>query len=508
MPRFHPVRCVVLALIVARCAAPAAAQNASSPTPPDIAESAANADPAPPEQTVPPKPAAPPEQSAPLPGPKYFNLRYDDDFTYLDGEPGTYTPDFFDPIKNIRLGDNLRLSIGGELRFRMESETSLDFGTQEPSHDNRLLYRAFLHFDLHYRDTARMFLQLATVLAGNNDLPPRPVDENRFDLQQLFFDLKPFGDGTPLTVRAGRQELQYGRQRFVAPLDWANTRRRFDAIKLIWTAETWQFDVFYARPVIVSPEHPDRCDDNYDFYGAYFTYSGIPRHGLDLFFFATDDTRNRVNPNGAAGDVFRYTLGSRFWGNTGNWDYEALVAGQWGRWAGDSVQAWAATVQGGYTVKTWPWQPRLGAAFDFATGDDDPRPGSAVGTFDQLFPLGHAWLGLIDVIGRQNINALNVNLSAWPVEERVKAELAWHIFCLNAKEDFLYNAAGTPTRRDPQGGSGRDVGQELDFTLLWKLDVHSEILFGYSHFWDGDFIARTGASEDPDLFYLQYTYRF
>ncbi|MCH9001273.1 MAG: hypothetical protein IIC02_01760 [Planctomycetes bacterium] len=25
-----------------------------------------------------------------LPGPKYLNLRYDEDFSYLDGEPGSY----------------------------------------------------------------------------------------------------------------------------------------------------------------------------------------------------------------------------------------------------------------------------------------------------------------------------------------------------------------------------------------------------------------------------------
>ena len=39
---------------------------------------------------------------------------------------------------------------------------------------------------------------------------------------------------------------------------------------------------------------------------------------------------------------------------------------------------------------------------DIASGDDDPTDGD-LETFNQLFPLGHAYFGYIDVIGRQNI---------------------------------------------------------------------------------------------------------
>jgi hypothetical protein len=450
-----------------------------------------------------------PVVSAPLAVPKYLNLRYDEDFSYLDSEPGAYTEDPFDPIKNIRLSDDLRLSIGGEVRFRMESATNVAYdAVRGQTQDNVQLYRTYVHFDLKYRDTARVFLQLGSALIGDRERPTRGIDENRFTLQQLFFDLRPFGDGTPLTLRVGRQDLQYGKQRFVSPLDWANTRRRFDAVKVFWTAADWQLDVFYAKPVVVRPEHPDRYNEEFDFYGAYFTYTGFERHGVDVFFFGVDDTRNRRNPNGNAGDVSRYTLGGRFWGKTGNWDYETMLAGQWGTWAGDPIQAWAWTVDGGYTFAACSWKPRIGAAFDYATGDHNPRSNTSVGTFDQLFPLGHAYLGYLDLIGRQNINAFNLNLTAWPVPKKLKAQVAWHTFWLNAKEDFLYNAGGAPGRRDPLGHSGREVGQEFDLTLLWKIDRHSTMLVGYSHFWDNAFITHTGSSEDPDLFYLQYAFKF
>jgi hypothetical protein len=195
------------------------------------------------------------------------------------------------------------------------------------------------------------------------------------------------------------------------------------------------------------------------------------------------------------------------WGKTGGFDYDAVLAGQWGRWAGDTICAWAWTVSGGYTFAGPAWKPRIGLGFDWADGDASTIDGK-VGTFDQLFPLGHAYFGYLDLIGRQNINAARVDLSAWPVENKVKTAIAYHAFWLNEERDALYNAGGGGGRRDPTGRSGKEVGQELDLTLLWRLGTHSSVLLGYSHFWDNDFIANTGPSEDPDLFYVQYKLTF
>jgi len=450
------------------------------------------------------QPAAP---AAEFPGPKYANLRYDDDFSYLEGPPGSYQPDFFDPIKNIRLGKDLRLSIGGEFRFRLEAETNKSFGTNDRTQDTFQLYRYLLHFDLKYRRLARVFVQGIAAFDEDRDLAPRAIDENKWDLQQGFFDVRVLGEDLPLTLRVGRQELQYGRQRLVSPLEWANVRRRFDAAKLFWAADPWAVDVWYAKPVPVRRSGGDHWDEEYDFYGAYVTYTGVPRHGVDVYFFAQDKRGELQNPNGRTGDESRFTLGTRLWGRTGPWDYDGGLTGQWGRWAGDTIQAWAWAVDGGYTFENVPWKPRLGAGFDWSSGDEDPDDGK-VGTFEQVFPLGHAYLGYLDLFGRQNIAAANVSLSAWPVAGKVQARVGYHAFWLDADRDALYNAGGAAGRRDPEGEAGKEVGHELDLTVSWKLDAHSSVLVGYSHFWDSDFIVRTGESEDPNLLYLQYRFRF
>ena len=164
-------------------------------------------------------------------------------------------------------------------------------------------------------------------------------------------------------------------------------------------------------------------------------------------------------------------------------------------------------MHGGYTFADTRWKPRVGAGFDWASGDDDPLDGK-VGTFDQLFPLGHKYFGFLDLIGRQNITALNLNLSAWPVAKKVKTAIAYHMFWLSEDEDFLYNAGGGAGRRDPTGSSGSEVGSEIDITVVWKIDRHQKVLLGWSHFFQDNFIQGTGISEDADLFYLQYAFKF
>lgn len=442
----------------------------------------------------------------PLRGPKLLNLRYDEDFSYLDGPEGSYEPDFFDPIKNIRLGDDWRLTLGGELKFRGESHTNFAFGARDRTQDTFQLYRYMLHADLKYRETFRIFLQGAVMHEEDRAFGPRPIDENHLALHQAFFDWQPSGESA-WTLRVGRQELSYGAQRFVSPLEWANTRRRFDAAKLIWELDHGQFDFFYSKPVPVNRNGFDDNDEDFDFWGAYWTSVLNPHLSVDVFAFAVDDRGSRTNPNGRSGDVSRFTLGSRLYGKKGGFDYEAVLAGQWGSWAGDNIEAWAWTLDGGYTVADFVGSPRIGLGFDWASGDRDPTDGT-VETFDQLFPLGHKYLGFMDFIGRQNIQAANVNFAVWAVPKKVKARVAYHAFWLASEDDALYAASGAASRRDPTGSSGKEVGRELDVTLHWKIDVHSSVLIGYSHFFDGGFLQDTGSSEDADFVYVQYQMKF
>ncbi len=302
-----------------------------------------------------------------------------------------------------------------------------------------------------------------------------------------------------------------GNQRLVSPLPWGNTRRRFDGVKLFWRGEHFDVDAWYVKALPVSRalgyhRKPDEYNEDFDFYGLYTTYKSIPNHGIDVYFLAqrrTDDTRNA---NGTVGDLSLYMFGTRFWGKTGPWDYETEWGGQWGKYAGETVQAWMLTGDGGYTFAQCPWTPRLGAGMDYASGDDDPTD-NVHQTFNQFFPLGHKYLGWMDLVGRQNIIDARVHLTLKPLE-KLTTNLVYHAFWLDETADGLYNAGGGLVRRVPSGRTSHELGHELDLTFAYSLDVHSSVLLGWSHFWGDNFITSSGPSEDADLFYFQYLLKF
>lgn len=473
--------------------------------------------------TTQPADAAEPAEEAPgavepLAGPKYAPLRWNDDFPYLDGPEGSYRPDFFDPIKRIHLSDKLILSLGGEARGRMEAVTHRLFGAEEPAQDTLFQHRYLYHADLQYGKLARFFAQGTNAFVEDVDGAPLPAASDHFDAHQMFADLRFLGEEVPLTLRIGRQELLYGKQRLVSPLGWRNVQRAWDGAKVLWQDATWNVDVWYAKPVVIDDHGVDCFDEEIDFYGFYTTYKGIPRHGVDAYFLALVDRGNYVTSNvdpdsvPLTGDLSVYTMGSRFWGETPlgehTWDYDTEFAWQFGKADGDSIRAWMWAAETGYTLSNWPWTPRIGVGIDGASGDADPFDG-VHGTFNQLFPLGHAYFGYLDLLARQNIWAQNVNFTVKP-HKQVTSSLAWHTFWVEEERDAIYNAAGGRTgRRSLAGGVGKEIGHELDFTLIWSIDLHASVLFGYSHFWASDFVAGTGVqSEDPDFFYVQYTYQF
>jgi hypothetical protein len=294
-------------------------------------------------------------------GPKYDNLRYDEDFSYLAGEQGTYKEDIWDPLKWIPLADDWHLTLGGQARLRFESEHNKAFGSIEPSQDAFLLQRYFLHADLRHGDWLRFFVQGKFAYVNDRDINVGLAGlEDHADIHQAFADMTTLIMGSRTTFRLGRQELQYGNQRLISPLDWGNTPRTFDGIKLFTMLEDWRVDAFAVRPVLGDRRNLDDEDENVDFYGLYSTYKGTKELAADFYWLLLKDNNLAANSNSDIGRRTLYTPGTRLWAARGNWDYETELAAQFGTFAGDRVRAWMATAGGGYTFNDFAWQPRLG----------------------------------------------------------------------------------------------------------------------------------------------------
>ncbi|GAB6165909.1 hypothetical protein JCM19992_19090 [Thermostilla marina] len=88
-----------------------------------------------------------------------------------------------------------------------------------------------------------------------------------------------------------------------------------------------------------------------------------------------------------------------------HWLFEAEGAVQFGAFqdAGHGAGAW--TLGLGRKFPELPWSPVLTAYYDWASGD--VRQGNG---YHHLFPLGHKYLGFMDLFGRRNIESPNVQL--------------------------------------------------------------------------------------------------
>jgi Alginate export len=145
-------------------------------------------------------------------------FRYDDDFTYLS-DPSKRVS-WYDKIKYIPLGNDPShyLSIGGDLRERVESYSDGYFGLADAPHTTYLLSRALLDADLEL-DNARAFVQLSNAVEWNRQPAALPTDNNRGDVQQAFIDYAPPMGRGKATVRLGRFELKFGEGLIVSPRD-------------------------------------------------------------------------------------------------------------------------------------------------------------------------------------------------------------------------------------------------------------------------------------------------
>lgn len=434
--------------------------------------------------------------------PAFQNLRYEENASaYRDVKPASAA----DRIKFIPLNDEgtAFLSLGGQAQLRWELWENFGF---DPANDDDVgLFRLRLHADAHAGEHLRVFVEGKSATATGRDLPGgrRTLDVDEADLQNAFVDVSaPLGDAKG-TARLGRQELSYGAQRLVSPLDWTNARRTFDGGRLLFRADAWRADLFATRPVIVEKYDFNEPDDDTGFHGLYATGDFKDwKLKADLYSLYLQ----RDLPEGK--DEDRCTTGARLDGTcplTGI-AYDVEGAGQFGETADQDIEAWFAAAKASYTFADVPTKPLLYLGYDHASGDCDPDDDTAA-TFDQLYPLSHAFLGYADVLGRRNVVAFSQGLSCWPVEKTVQVSVDYHYFRRAEAEDAVYNAGGGVFRK-ADAALSREIGSEVDLTLLWKMCPNMTASTGYSRFFAGDFIERSGPSSDLDFVYgsMQFTF--
>lgn len=458
-------------------------------------------------------PAFPGPKNLPPTGPYKVNF-FENDFS-ARGKPGTdyVFGEEYKLMKFEMLDTNFVFSSGGEFRYRyMNQNNRLQPGG--PGKDTYDLTRWRHYFDLKAGENFRFYVEGIDAGCFGEDLPLQGTDQNRWDLQNYFMDVELFETGTGThTVRVGRQELLFGRQRLVSPLDWANTRRNFEGINYIVKEKDYKLNVFCVNPVnsatgyrfVYIYDHIfDVANRNVFFSGAYYSYTGLENTNIDLYYLWIDAKIH--DPIRADGN--RHTVGSRYsqlipQDDGRVWDLDAEGGYQFGSDNGKDVQAGFATGILGHTWKNAFWSPRISGLFYYGSGDLS-QTDNQDNTFYTMFPLGHAYWALTDNLTGQNLLDYAIQVDVKPTT-KTGLTSAYHFFDLASGQDRAYNVAGLPVGSP---GNGTDLGQALDLYGYYAFNSNFDIQAGYSWFWYGEFINRTTPRNHATQFYIQTSFRY
>ena len=332
-----------------------------------------------------------------------------------------------------------------------------------------------------------------------------PVFRDPFDVRQGWVEI-----GDPergwVRLRAGRQELNFGAQRLVGPLDWTNTARQFDAAKLTFGKKDLNVDLFASSLVELDPDGFNRSGRGQDLHGAYGNLNRLVGKGaLEPFMLWKVNLRD-VTEAGSIGRADIYTGGFRFVRPLpGNFDFQAEFARQFGSVLTDDISAWGAYGVLGHTLKQVAWTPRVSIEYQYGSGDPNPNDGKRQ-TFDQLYPTGHLYQGTADRIGWRNVKDVRGGVDFKP-HPKFSFKIDYFSFWLANRNDHLYAVNGKIAVPAPAGGARNShVGREIDAILTWKPAGHIALGAGVGHFFPGKFLKQTtpGAGHTFPFVFLNY----
>ncbi len=339
-----------------------------------------------------------------------------------------------------------------------------------------------------------------------------------------------FNTGLQAQAKFGRQTMDIGSRRLVASNRYRNTVNNFNGLDFILqSGNQWLWRNFVVLPVTRQPTNPNQIragviefdEENFNtiFAGSFLSLNHFltldSRFELYFFQLSEQDSSNIPTKNRNLS-----TPGFRFYRkpHPEHFDYELEANLQTGtshatRLSSDTNKLNHFSYFGhfaiGYTFDA-PWQPRLMFQYDYASGDKNPNDGNN-GRYETLYGARRFEFGPTSIWGafaRANINSPGIRLKFKPLPG-LTGFIAHRAYWLAEKKDTWVGSG----LRDPNGQSGRYIGQQMEARLRWKAIPRLVTLeTGWAHLFKGEFAKKAPGSpankNDADYFYFQTTVAF
>lgn len=381
------------------------------------------------------------------------------------------------------------VKVGGDIRIRANYSSKLDGLTKHRGDSLGYIIqrtRAIVEADL----TDNIAVN-ATIEADANWADRTSVSSTKiFDLRQEW--TAGFSEAwvqlselyySPLTVKIGRQYLNYGRGFLISSKEY---EINFDAVKAVLNFEPWTIDLLYSKLIDTVNTTPGSRNAGHemDLWGGNVHYAA-DKWNLEGYVFGVTNLKvakaDRVEPIafGVRGDVTPIE----------NLDLWGELAYEAGKIADEDLGAFGANVGGSYKFANVAWKPTIGAEWAWGQGKSD-KP-----NFDPL--LQYNYWGYAYSPAMSNIHIINANLTVEPIEKLALILDYYHYLQDKAEAMIMGNPyidnGGVMALTN---GDGKTLGNELDVIAEYDYteDVSTQLYLAW--FWPGDAYSDTTGKED------------
>ncbi|MDQ8012868.1 MAG: alginate export family protein [Flavobacterium nitrogenifigens] len=430
-------------------------------------------------------------------------LRYDENYEFLKDS----NRNFYERLKFIPLNQkkDIYMSIGGEARYEYVDFNNEDWGRFNVGHNNFLLQRYDLHADIHLGKTFRIFAQLRSALEDGRTNGARGIDEDQLNVQNLFLDVNVWQQkDKKITIRAGRQELDYGSGRLISVREGPNARLYFTGGKLMYTSSRVSVDAFaMMADTVYTGVFDNKMSKQLNLWGAYSKIIFPKAGNLDLYYlgFRRDTS---VFEEGIAPER-RHTIGSRLWKYGGGFIYNLEAAYQFGTFGSGNINAWTGSIDIGYMFENVKFKPTINLRNDYISGDKNQGNGN-LQTFNPLYPKG-GYFGFSPQVGP--VNLIDIHPYATldllsNLKMQVDVVLNWRY----STQDGVYRPSGILNLR----GSDSDekyIGTAYLANFTYGINKYISVVSGIQYFKTGAFINDViPNSKDGVFFNARLTFKF
>jgi len=429
--------------------------------------------------------------------PQFTSMRWDEDYSYL-ADPAKRSGAWWEPLKYIASPrtDGMYVTLGDEIRLRYQRIWDNDFASQKRTEGYPML-RWLPYADVQ-AGRLRFFGQMMASFSGRSaETRSAATDQTGLEVAQAFVDARfPLEDGR-LTLRGGREIIEYGAQRLIGS-GGANTKQMFDGALARWERRGWRIDVSALRPVKLQPESfDDRADPARKLWLVYATHAP-----LDLYYIGYENVAALFNQG--VGRERRHTFGARFLGTRGPWSMDAEANAQTGEFSGASIRAGSANSALRYTAQNFRYQPYIEMRANVISGDRDPRD-RRLETFNAMFPTAQ-YFGDIALFGPANFVNLRPNFGL-QLDPRTQLSGALTFYWRQSLGDGIYGPVINLVRGD-DGSSARYVGTQAEIALDWAYNRNSSLRLVYNFFAPGRYVKDTGPADTIHFVQTTFTFKY